>query len=71
VARQAGGLEEEVLDALRAAGRPLTVGELLERLGWRGDSRPVRRALARLVREGVVERIPDYEGRVHRFRVRG
>ncbi len=61
-------LEEAVLEALRRAGRPLSARELVEVLGWEGDARPVRRALARLVREGLVERVPDYEGRIQRFR---
>jgi len=71
VAGAGGGLEARVLEALRRAGRPLEFREVLEALGWEGDARPVRRALASLVRGGLVERVPDYGSRRLRFRVAG
>jgi len=64
-------LEEELLRILCRSSRPLTVEEIVEAVGWSGDRRPLRRALADLVRRGLVDKIPDYEGRVMRFRARG
>ena len=48
--------------------RGLTFSEIVAALGWTGDRRPLRKALAELVREGRVLRVPDYERRRMTFR---
>ncbi|BAN89803.1 MarR family transcriptional regulator [Aeropyrum camini] len=54
-----GELEARILKVLSEGGG-LTMEELVERLGWRGDRRAVRRAVASLVRKGLVVKVPDY-----------
>jgi DNA-binding IclR family transcriptional regulator len=66
-----GELEDRILDLLRSAGRPLTIGEIASSLGWEGDLRPLRRILADMVRRGLVERVPDYDRGRMAFRARG
>ena len=39
----------------------LTFDEIKKLLNWSGDSRPLRKALAELVRESKVDRVPNYE----------
>lgn len=39
----------------------LTFDEIRKLLEWKGDLRPLRKALAELVRESKIERIPNYE----------
>ena len=64
-------LEQRIVDLLRGAGRPLGFDEIARGLEWSGDRRPLRRILAKLVREGIVERVPDYEGRRHVYSLGG
>jgi len=66
-----GGLRERILEVLERAGRPLEFAEIVEALGWEGPREELRLALAGLVREGLVERVPDYERRRMVFRLRG
>ncbi|GBF08815.1 MarR family transcriptional regulator [Aeropyrum pernix] len=54
-----GELEARILRILGESGG-LTMEELVERLGWSGDRRPLRRAVASLVRKGLVVKVPDY-----------
>jgi predicted transcriptional regulator len=54
--RPAGGLEEEVLASLWAAGRPLTPGEVQQDLGRDLAYTTVMTALSRLHDKGAVER---------------
>ena len=48
--------------------RGVTFSEIVAALGWEGDRRPLRKALAELVREGRVLRVPDYERKRMTFR---
>jgi hypothetical protein len=61
-------LKARVLSALDTRG--LTFEELALKLSWTGDRRPLRRALAELVRDGRVLRVPDYERRRMVFALR-
>jgi len=65
-----GELKDRIVKLLAESGRPLSFPEIVEALGWEGSKEEVRRALADLVREGRVERVPDYERRLMVFRVR-
>lgn len=49
--------------------QPCTFEDLLGKLGWQGDLRPLRRMLAEMVREGVLKKEPDYERRKLVYRV--
>ncbi len=54
-------LKESIVREL--SGKKLTFEELARALSWSGDRRPLRKALADLVREGRVLRVPDYDRR--------
>ncbi len=41
--------------------QPCSFEDLLNYMSFRGDLRALRKALAELVREGVVVKVPDYE----------
>ena len=60
--RRRGGLEQEVLACLGAAGRPLTVGEVLGELGGELAYTPVLTALSRLHAQGALTREPAGRG---------
>jgi DNA-binding transcriptional ArsR family regulator len=62
-------LKRRILEALRE--RPLTMEELVEKLGWEGDRRPLRKVVAELVKEGVIVKVPDYERKKLVFRLAG
>lgn len=64
------GAKERILKLLSKADRPLSIDEIIEALGLEGGREEARRALADLVREGRVERVPDYDRRRMVFRVR-
>ncbi|MCE4623379.1 MAG: hypothetical protein F7B11_01340 [Caldisphaeraceae archaeon] len=49
----------------------LTFEEIKAKMGWEGDLRPLRKALSHLIREDLVERVPDYERKRMTFRKRG
>jgi predicted transcriptional regulator len=48
----------------------LTFNEIKNSLGWLGDNRALRKILSNLIREGKIERIPNYERRRMAFRVK-
>lgn len=54
-------LKRSILSVLGDQG--LTFEEIVQRLSWSGDRRPLRKALADLVRDGRVLRVPDYQRR--------
>lgn len=62
---------EQLLAALREAGRPLSFRELAEEVARRAGGRVnlylLRVALSELVRSGEVVRLPDHERRVMVF----
>mgnify|MGYP001773300648 CR=1 FL=1 len=64
---EARDLKARLLEVI-PADRGLTFSEVVALVGWQGDLRPLRRALAELVREGKVQRAPDYERRRVTFR---
>lgn len=66
-----GEVKEKILEVLRSSEKPLSFAELAAALEWQGPREELRRALAELVREGKVERVPDYERRRMVFRARG
>jgi len=49
-----------VLEALCRCA-PCTFEDLVEALALEGDKRPLRKILADLIREGLVEKKPNYE----------
>lgn len=53
-------LKLKILEALERKG-PMSLEELLKELEWREDLRPLRKAIAEMIREGVVDREPNYE----------
>ena len=57
--RRRGALEQEVLSALAAAGRPLTVAEVLADLGHGLAYTTVLTALTRLHAKGALQREPS------------
>ncbi|MCE4608160.1 MAG: hypothetical protein F7B61_04290 [Caldisphaeraceae archaeon] len=63
-------IEKNILFLLPDHGS-LTFEEIKAKVGWEGDLRPLRKALSCLIREGLVERIPDYERKRMTFRKRG
>ncbi len=63
--RAAGGLESEVLAALWAAGKPLTVGEVVDELHADLAYNTVQTILTRLHNKGAVHR--EQAGRAHAF----
>lgn len=65
--RPPGVLEQEILDCLTAADRPLTPGEVLTRLGTELAYTTVMTTLARLHKRGLAEREPA--GRAYAYRV--
>ncbi len=65
-----GELKDRIVKLLAESDKPLSFPEIVEALGWEGAREEVRKALADLVREGRVERVPDYERRLMVFRVR-
>lgn len=63
----ASGLSVQNIDEIKSrllqllsTEKGLTFGEIANLLSWSGDRRPLRKALAELVREGKVRRVPDY-----------
>src|SRR3954454_3305038 len=60
--RRRGGLEQEVLACLAAAGRPLTVAEVLAELGDGLAYTTVMTALSRLHAKGALTRRPAGRG---------
>src|SRR5919206_2312482 len=60
--RRRGGLEQEVLACLGAAGRPLTVAEVLTELGGELAYTTVLTALSRLHAKGALTREPAGRG---------
>lgn len=62
------GLKERVIRAIEELGSA-TFDEIVERIEWSGDRRPLRALLAKLVREGILVREPDYGRRKFVFRV--
>ena len=60
--RRRGGLEQEVLACLGAAGRPLTVAEVLTELGGELAYTTVLTALSRLHTKGALTRQPAGRG---------
>ncbi|MCE4603750.1 MAG: MarR family transcriptional regulator [Aeropyrum sp.] len=64
-----GDVEARVLEELASIPSGLTMEELAERLGWRGDLRPLRRIVAEMVRRGIVVKVPDYDRRRIVFKV--
>lgn len=65
--RPAGGLEQEVLAALAAAGRPLTPAEVLEDLGRDLAYTTVLTALTRLYEKGALYR--QRQGRAYAYSI--
>jgi len=65
--RSPGVLEQEILDCLTAADRPLTPGEVLTQLGGELAYTTVMSTLARLYKRGLTEREPS--GRAYAYRV--
>jgi predicted transcriptional regulator len=65
--RPAGSLEQEVLAALAAAGRPLTPAEVLEDLGRDLAYTTVLTALSRLYEKGALTR--QRQGRAYAYTV--
>jgi len=63
--RRRGALEQEVLACLAAAGRPLTVAEVLEDLGGDLAYTTVLTALSRLHAKGALRRDPS--GRAYAY----
>lgn len=63
--RAAGGLESEVLAALWSAGKPLTVGEVVDELDTDLAYNTVQTILTRLHNKGAVHR--ELAGRAHTF----
>lgn len=63
-------LKERILKVLAESGRPMALAEIVEALGWEGPREEVRSALADLVRDGRVERVPDYDRRLVAFKVK-
>ena len=61
--RRRGALEQEVLGCLAAAGRPLTVGEVLTELGGELAYTTVMTALSRLHAKGALSR--ELSGRAY------
>lgn len=59
-------LKERVLGIISDKG--LTFNEIASLLSWSGDRRPLRKVLASLVREGKVQRVPDYDKKKMVFR---
>lgn len=59
IGRRRGALEQEVLSCLAAAGRPLTVGEVLADLGGDLAYTTVLTALTRLHAKGALRREPS------------
>lgn len=64
------GLKDRILKLLAESSRPMAFAEIVEALGWEGPREEARRALADLVRDGRVERVPDYDRRLMGFRVK-
>jgi DNA-binding IclR family transcriptional regulator len=64
------GLKDRILKVLAESSRPMAFAEIVEALRWEGPREEVRRALADLVRDGRVERVPDYDRRLMVFRVK-
>jgi predicted transcriptional regulator len=65
--RSPGVLEQEIIDCLAAADRPLTPGEVLTRMGGELAYTTVMTTLARLHKRGLAEREPA--GRAYAYRV--
>jgi predicted transcriptional regulator len=63
--RRRGALEQEVLGCLAAAGRPLTVGEVLTELGGELAYTTVMTALSRLHAKGALTR--ELSGRAYSY----
>lgn len=55
-------VERRVLELLRQRG-PMSMEEIIDALGWRGDRRLLRGIIADMVRRGVLTKKPDYERR--------
>ncbi|MCE4599333.1 MAG: hypothetical protein F7C81_03950 [Desulfurococcales archaeon] len=55
-------LKKLILEVLSEC-QPCSFEDLLSHISVKGDLRPLRRALAELIREGVVVKVPDYERR--------
>ena len=58
----------EVVEALKELGGKATSRELLEKLIEKGmDAVQARLAISEAVRNGLIKKVPDYEGKVELF----
>ncbi len=65
--RGAGEIAERIRARLCRASTPLSAEDLLKEFE---DRRTARRVVGEMVRRGLVERLPDYEGRRMVFRAK-